>query len=555
MSEYQGEKAVIYARYSSHNQTEQSIEGQLHDAYSFAERHGITIVNEYIDRALSGTKDNRPSFQKLMKDAERQEFTLVLVWKLDRFARNRYDAATYRTHLKRYGVRILSVMENIMDTPEGIILEGLLESLAEYYSANLAENIKRGIQESLRKGWFKGGPVAFGYNHIDHHLVPDPAAVPVVKEIYERYANGDMPQRIANDLNDRGVRNKRGKIFRADTIGKILDNRTYIGEYCCNGNVIEGCAEPIIERELFERAAVRRAQNRRAPAANRKPDVHYLLSGKLFCGECGMNMVGDNGTSKTGAMHFYYSCRGRKQRKNDCKKKSVKKDEIEYIICKIVSDYILNKKRETLEYLADSFMDVYRLENNVSDIEELEAQLRQIEHDLDKLVDSLMHMPESARPRIAQRMETLETQRIDIDARLAKKRIENSTHYCREDFVESLQNIMLNLDQEENLLFIIEKFVNFVYLYDDGRIVIYFKRFPGMPYIYEEDSASITKDSYTEGKDIFHGNDPPELADLSDFRVGSTLVTYAPPNADKVEHGQPHLFFLHGRMGIMAWKQ
>jgi hypothetical protein len=233
--------------------------------------------------------------------------------------------------------------------------------------------------------------------------------------------------------------------------------------------------------------------------------------------------------------------------------KNVKKKELEYIVCKIVSDYILNKKRETLEYVADSFMEIYKAEHNFSDIEELEAQLRHIEHDLDKLVDSLMHMPESTRPRIAQRMEALETERTDIETRLAKKRIENSTRYCRNDFVESLQKIMLNLDEEDNQIFIIEKFVNCVYLYDDGRIVIYFKRFPGLPYIFEDDSVSITKDSYTEGKDIFHGNDPPELADLSDFRAGSTLVTYAPPNAGKDELGQPHLFFLHGRMGIVAW--
>ena len=154
--------AVIYARYSSHSQTEQSIEGQLHDGYAYAEKCGYRVVGEYIDRALTGKTDDRPDFQRMIKDAEKRLFQVVIVWKLDRFARNRYDSAMYKRILKKHGVRVVSVMENITDTPEGIILEGMLEALAEYYSANLSENIKRGQQESIKKGWFPGGPPPMG---------------------------------------------------------------------------------------------------------------------------------------------------------------------------------------------------------------------------------------------------------------------------------------------------------------------------------------------------------------------------------------------------------
>ena len=126
----QSTNAVIYARYSSHNQTEQSIEGQLHDGYAFAERNGYQVIGEYIDRALTGTKDQRPDFQRMIRDAEKRQFQVVIVWKLDRFARNRYDSAIYKAKLKKYGVRVVSVMENITEGPEGIILEGLLESMA-----------------------------------------------------------------------------------------------------------------------------------------------------------------------------------------------------------------------------------------------------------------------------------------------------------------------------------------------------------------------------------------------------------------------------------------
>ena len=151
--------AVIYARYSSHSQTEQSIEGQLHDCYAYADRCGYRVVGEYIDRALTGKNDDRPDFQRMIKDAEKRQFQLILVWKLDRFTRNRYDSAIYKQRLKKFGVRVVSCMEAITDSPEGIILEGLLESMAEYYSANLSENIRRGQAASIAKGWFCGGPV------------------------------------------------------------------------------------------------------------------------------------------------------------------------------------------------------------------------------------------------------------------------------------------------------------------------------------------------------------------------------------------------------------
>ena len=114
--------AVIYARYSCSSQTEQSIEGQLHDAYDFASREGYTVIREYIDRAMTGTNDNRPSFQKMIKDAERQDFRYILVWKLDRFARNRYDSAVHKHQLSKFGVKVVSVKENITDTPDGVIL-------------------------------------------------------------------------------------------------------------------------------------------------------------------------------------------------------------------------------------------------------------------------------------------------------------------------------------------------------------------------------------------------------------------------------------------------
>ena len=162
--------AVIYARYSSHSQTEQSIEGQLRDAYAWAKDHDITVVGEYIARALSAKSDDRPDFRRMIEDSARRQFALVIVWKLDRFARNRYDSAIYKAKLKRNGVRVVSVKENITDAPEGIILEGLLASMAEYYSATLSQHIKRGQRESTAQGLNCGGRTPTGFKNVNQHL-------------------------------------------------------------------------------------------------------------------------------------------------------------------------------------------------------------------------------------------------------------------------------------------------------------------------------------------------------------------------------------------------
>ena len=141
-------KAVIYARYSSHNQRDESIDGQLRECKAFAQRNNLMVIKEYCDRAISGKTDNRDSFQQMIKDAKNNKFDYVLVYKLDRFARNRYDSAMYKNILKKHNIKVMSVMENLSEGPESIILESVLEGMAEYYSANLSQNIKRGMTEN-----------------------------------------------------------------------------------------------------------------------------------------------------------------------------------------------------------------------------------------------------------------------------------------------------------------------------------------------------------------------------------------------------------------------
>lgn len=199
-------RAVIYPRYSSDNQREESIEGQIRECMEYAERNGITIVGTYIDRAMSAKTDNRPQFQQMIRDSYKGLFDLVIVWKLDRFARNRYDSAHYKSILKKNGVKVVSARESIAEGSEGILLESVLEGYAEYFSADLAEKVNRGMMENALKCMNNGAGIPLGYYVDDtQHLQIDEKKVPYVREIFQRFADGEMIKTIIADLNARSA--------------------------------------------------------------------------------------------------------------------------------------------------------------------------------------------------------------------------------------------------------------------------------------------------------------------------------------------------------------
>ena len=463
------QNAVIYARYSSHSQTEQSIEGQLHDGYAYAEKCGYHVIGEYIDRALTGTKDDRPDFQRMIKDAEKKHFQVIIVWKLDRFARNRYDSAIYKRTLKKHGVRVVSVMENITDSPEGIILEGMLEALAEYYSANLSENIKRGQKESINKGWVPGGSAPFGYRIVDHKLELDERTAPIIVELYSRYADGDSLADIASDLNKRGYRTRQGREFKTGTFDKILPNPAYIGEYQYSGSVIK--CPPLITKELYDKAVARRKSNKRAPASNRSP-VEYLLTGKLFCGECGSPMSGIAGTSRHGYRCTYYCCTGHKYKRNDCKKKSEKHEFIEWYVCEQTVNYVLSPSN--MNSIADRIVNIYNSDTNTDKIRTLETSIQRCKDEINSLVDKVISAPKSALKPIYDRIEIMEQQRQDLEADLSKLKMQQAIPLTVKEVKAwlstfSKSDILETVSKRE----IINTFVNSVYLYND-KIVIFF---------------------------------------------------------------------------------
>ena len=371
--------AVVYARYSSANQREESIEGQLRECCRYAERYGFQIVKEYTDSAISGRSDDRPSFQRMIRESESGAFQAVIVWKLDRFARNRHDAAVYRYKLKKNGVKIYSAMENISDGPEGIILEGLMESLAEYYSANLSENIKRGCYDAALKHRVFGKPPLGLKKAADGTYEIDPVKSPIVVRIFEEYAAGRSLSQIRAGLNADGIRTSKGREFSDNSFYHIFNNEKYIGVYEFQGIREENVIPAIISRDLWDRvqAMQKRIIPRKRHQHEETPMEPYLLATKLFCGHCMQPMTGESARSRNGTIFRYYSCNGTKSRyRNGCKKKRVPKEWIESEVIRIIMDEILTDSM--IEYLAEEFEKAQHDNHEAAALRSQEAQLSDV---------------------------------------------------------------------------------------------------------------------------------------------------------------------------------
>lgn len=462
--------AVIYARYSSDKQTEQSIEGQLRDCYAYAERCGYKVVGEYIDRAMTGRYDDRDQFQKMIADSSKKQFQFIIVYKLDRFARNRYDSAIYKRKLKLNNVRVISAMEGISDTPEGIILEAVLEANAEYYSANLSQNVKRGMRESAFKGLSTGGNIPLGYRIVDKHLVVDEMAAPIVKYIFDEYAAGKTKTQIANALQEKGCKTKHGKPFTVNNFTHILKNKIYTGDYTFCGEIERTCPA-IIDKELFEKCQDRIDKNKIA-RGRKVAAIEYILSGKLFCGYCGTNMTGDSGTSRSGEKHYYYTCHNRKKYKA-CNKKNEKKDFIEWYVVEQTVEYVLTPER--IQYIAERVVEEYEKAFSVIEVVALENQLAKIDKEIDKCVDALIN---AASPvvvnKVNAKVEDLELRKADAEIELAKLRIASKARITVPEIVTWLKSFCNgDLMDEDFRRRIIDTFINSIYLYDD-KLVIYF---------------------------------------------------------------------------------
>ena len=378
--------AVIYARYSSDNQREESIEGQLRECKEYADKNGINLIGTYIDRAFSAKTDSRPQFQQMIHDSATHTFEAVLVWKLDRFSRNRYDSAHYKRILKNNRVHVVSVTEPISNTPEGIMLESLLEGMAEYYSADLAEKVSRGHKENALKAKFNGGPVPLGYRiDSEHHYQIDPTTAPVVQEAFRRYADGESIKAIWTDFNGRGIRTSLGRPFTKGSFQTMLKNRRYLGEYRYKDTVIPDAIPAIIDPELFEQVQRRCERNKKAPA-HTKTQVNFMLTTKAFCGKCGAMVSGESGKSHTGTVHYYYKCGNHKRNgRAACDLQAVRKEPLELFVVKAAVQKVLQPK--VMDRLCDLLLAYQKQENTRLPL--LQKQLQEVKKKIGNLIAAI----------------------------------------------------------------------------------------------------------------------------------------------------------------------
>ncbi len=463
-------RVVIYARFSSHSQTEQSIEGQLRECYEYAKKHDLLVVSEYIDRALTGTTDKRPSFLQMIEDSKKKTFDYVLVYQLDRFARNRYDSANYKAKLKKNVVRVLSAKENISEDASGILIEGVLESMAEYYSAELSQKVKRGIRESYEKGYFIGGFGLFGYDIIDKHWVINETEAAVVREIFERYRYGEKAKSIVSWLDSIGVRNKSGKPFTVNALAKLIRNTKYKGIVEYDDRILTNVTPAIVDEKTWNDCN-RILDNQRHKQKCIQKHSEYILSGKLFCGNCGTLMTAETGTSQTGKLHHYYKCFGRKKNKHRCKKKSYRQQELEDLVFKTTIDYVLQP--QVIQAVAEQVVTKFNSEiTKTSTLKNLENELKVKE----KAINSLLSAIEQGliTKSVKDRLIALETQKDELEAKISLEKAKQIKP-LEVDKVKAFLNFFVHRkyenDQEKNEFF--NSFINRVVLYDDKILIFY----------------------------------------------------------------------------------
>ena len=464
--EQQAEKAVIYARYSSSGQRDESIEGQLRECYDFAERYGFSVIGEYCDRAITGTSDKRPEFQRMIKDSAKGQFTVVITWKNDRFARSRYDSAVYKYKLKQNGVRIMYAKESIPNGPEGIILESVMEGFAEYYSANLSQNIKRGNYDSALKRQTLG-QLVLGYRKgPDKRFEIDPSTAPIVQRIYTDFAAGKPAKQIIDELNEEGYKTIRGGKFNKNSIRRILENEKYIGVYSFMDIRDEQGIPPIVDKTLFDKVQKLLEHHNRAPAAT-KVNGGFLLTTKLFCGECGEPMTGDGGTSRTGKVYSYYICNGR--RKHKCNKERAQKDWVENAVVDALCDIVSSD--EVINTFADKFMEWQAMQGESSMVSSLTEELKKIESAIQNtmsVIDSGL-ITDSLKSHLVE----LEAQRVATEKGLAKAKLEEPK-LEREAVIWFLQRFR-NGNRNDPMwrVYLVDTFLQAAYLYDDNRLLLH----------------------------------------------------------------------------------
>jgi site-specific DNA recombinase len=414
-------RAAIYARVSSDKQDiDLSISAQLKALREYAGRNNYEVIREFVDEAESGRTASRPAFKEMLALAKLKQppFEAILVWKLNRFARSRADSVTYKTLLRNKGIEVISINEPIDDSPVGRLIEGVIECIDEFYSANLGQDIKRGMREKASRGFFNCSRPPYGYKTIKirdgdklrNKLELEPeesAAVKAVKAIFEMAYSGMGCKEIAKELNKECLRTAKGERWGRVTVHKILTNEAYCGTLIWGGKKghpaarrgelpirVDNAWPALVSRETFDTIQKNMSERRPAKIHPRTVPSLYLLSGILFC-SCGSAMIGHSAKS---GRHFYYLCsRNYKQGKEACNSKMIRKEYLEKTVIDQIKQKVLTD---------DNLEELVKIVNEEIDVasQNLRERLANIEYE-----------SSDVRNRLTRLYDALETGKLDHD--------------------------------------------------------------------------------------------------------------------------------------------
>ena len=459
--------AVAYARYSSAGQRDVSIEQQLADIRTFARREGYTLVHEYADHARSGFKNAsaRTAFQAMLSAAEKGTFDTVISWKVDRFGRNREESALFKGRLRRFGVKVLYAMEPIPEGSAGVLLEGMLEATAEWYSRQLSENVTRGMTDNAHRCLYNGTKILGYVRGPDGRYALQPEEAAVVRNIFDLYTSGLSAARICRQLNDRGLKTSRGCSWRPESLLRVIANERYTGVYIWGSIRVPEGMPAIIDLSTFEEAQRMKGKTARHVEQGA---IDYLLTGKAFCGHCGAAMIGDSGTSKDGTRHYYYSCQARKARKG-CRKKSLTKDYLEDRVVSFILDVVLSEAQ--IEKTAAAILALQEEELRSSPLAAMEAEYsetkKKIQNINNAIAAGIWNSSTSAM------LKELEDAAEDLRQSIEMMRYSQSQLLDHDRIIFFLHRFTKG-DRNDPLLrrHIIETFVNAVYVFDDHLDIV-----------------------------------------------------------------------------------
>lgn len=493
--------AVLYARVSSVAQdVDLSISAQLKSLREYAAKNGYQVIEEFVDQAQSGKTTDRPAFMQMISMARRpnKPFDTILIWKYSRFARSRHDSIVFKTMLKKSGVKVVSINEPSNDSPTGKLFEAMIESLDEFYSANLGEEITRGLRESASRGFCVGSVTPYGYRRVmvkdgnkeRPKLEPEPFRSKVVQRIFKEVLEGRGLKEITTQLNADGVAGPTNKGWSKTTVFKIIANEAYTGTLVWGMNTIreqlpirvENAWPAIADKETFRQAHALLAERAPEKMHPKRVGSRYLLSGLAKCGHCGKALVGQ---SAKGGKYDYYVC-------STMLKKGVKLCPSSYVNTNRFEGLVLKKIKQQI-LTPENIEDLVRLINE--DIEsncvEARGQLETIASELGDTQSRLGRLYEAVEtgkvslddlsPRIKElrlRQDKLLQSKAELENQIAEERIEPIDSETSAWYVQELAGLLDEGSLAERRAFL-KSFIKEVRVTDNEVLMTY--TMPVMP--------------------------------------------------------------------------